>query len=219
MKTDLPPDLRARVLAAAAASPAPARASVQRATLAALGIGMAALLVVFFALGGADTTTRPPAFLATTFGGWVAIAGVATWLGLGRGGKMLGRSGAVLVTAALATGPGLLAWMLVGTSMWPGTLGYDVPLRGHLVCLAFVTAMAIGPFLALVAIRRASDPVHPRATGMALGAVAGAWAGVMGDLHCPVSDALHVGVGHVLPVLVFGAVGALLGRRVFGVRG
>jgi len=218
MKMDLPPDLRARILSAAQARPAPARAAVERATLATLGGGLAAMALVFLAFGGADMTTRPPAFLAMTFGGWVAIAAVATWLGVARGGKMLGRNAAVLVVAALVTGPCLIAWMLVGTTMWPGTLGYDVPLRGHLVCLGFVTTMAVGPFLALAAVRRKSDPVHPQATGLALGAVAGAWAGVMGDLHCPVSDVVHVGVGHVLPVLVFAALGALLGRRVFGVR-
>ncbi len=214
----LPPQLRARVLAAAQSRPAPARAAVTRATLVALGVGVAALLLVFFALGGADTKTRPPAFLAMTSGGWVAIAAAATWIGAARGGSTLGRSGALLLAAALATGPGLLAWMLVGTSLWPGTIGYHAPMRAHLVCLAIVAAMATGPFLALAAIRRASDPVHPRATGAALGAVAGAWAGVMGDLHCPVSDALHVAIGHVAPVLIFAAVGALVGRRVFGLR-
>jgi hypothetical protein len=216
MKSELPADLRARVLAAAVVKPAPTRAAVQRTTLTALGVGVAALLGVFFACGGADMETRPPAFLAMTFGGWAVIAAVATWIGAARGGKMLGRSGAILVVATLATGPGLMAWMLLGTSMWPGTVGYDAPLPAHLACLAFVAAMAVGPFVALTLIRRGSDPVHPRATGAALGAVAGAWAGVMGDLHCPVSDALHVGVSHVLPVLLFAAVGVLLGRRVFG---
>ena len=216
MKTELPADLRARVLSAAQASPAPARAAVQRGTLVTLLVGVAALLVVF-AVGGADLKTRPPAFVAMTAGGWALIAAAATWAGVARGGKMLGRSAAILVLAALVIGPSFMAWMLLGTTMWPGTLGYDAPLRAHLVCLAFVCAMAIGPFLALAVMRRASDPVHPRATGAALGAVAGAWAGVMGDLHCPVSDAIHVGIGHVLPVVLFAIVGALVGRRVLGI--
>ena len=38
------------------------------------------------------------------------------------------------------------------------------------------------------------------------------------DLHCPVSDGIHVVMAHVLPVVIFAAAGALLGRRVLGVR-
>jgi hypothetical protein len=216
MKPELPADLRSRVLAAAKASPAPARAAVQRGTALALVLGAVALVFVFLFFGGADLKTRPPAFLAMTLAGWTAIAALTTWVGAARGGNMLGRSTSLLVAAIVATGPGLMLWMHLGTSMWPGTLGYDAPLRAHLVCLSFVAAMALGPFVALAVVRRHSDPVHPRVTGAALGAVAGAWAGVMGDLHCPVSDAVHVGIGHVLPVLLFALVGWLAGRRVFG---
>lgn len=216
MKPELPKGLRSRVLAAAKASPAPPRAAVQRGTALAMLLGMASLVAVFFFFGGADLKTRPPAFLAMTAAGWAAIAAATTWAGAARGGSMLGRSTGLLVAAILATGPGLMLWMHLGTSMWPGTLGYDAPLRAHLVCLGFVAAMALGPFVALAVVRRGSDPVHPRVTGAALGAVAGAWAGVMGDLHCPVSDAVHVGIGHILPLVIFALVGWVAGRRVFG---
>ena len=219
MKADLPtPDLRARVLEAARARPSPPRAEVRRSTFVSLLFGFAALAVVFFSLGGADLRTRPPSFLAMTLAGWVAIAAVATWAGAWRGRSMLGRKTELLVGAAVATGPGLFAWMLLGTSMWPGTLGYRTSLAAHFVCFAMVVAMTIGPFLAFAYVRRATDPVHPRATGAALGAVAAAWAGVMVDLHCPVSEAIHVSIGHVLPIVVFAILGALVGRRVFGVR-
>jgi hypothetical protein len=213
-----PPDLRARVLEDAKRSPSPPRAVVQRTTAATLAVGFAVVVLVFGAIGGADLTTRPPEFLVLTLVGWTSIAVLATWGGFGRGRSMLGRSLNILVVVALVTAPGLLAWMLLGTSMYPGTLGYPTTLRVHLVCFASTATLAIGPFAALALVRRASDPVHPRASGAALGAAAGAWAGVMIDLHCPVSDTMHVAMAHVLPVIVFAVVGALLGRRVLGVR-
>jgi hypothetical protein len=36
------------------------------------------------------------------------------------------------------------------------------------------------------------------------------------DLHCPVSDTMHVALGHALPVVLLAALGALVGRRVLG---
>ena len=38
------------------------------------------------------------------------------------------------------------------------------------------------------------------------------------NLHCPVSDAMHVAMAHILPVVVFALAGALVGRRVLGLR-
>src|SRR5262249_19427774 len=156
-------------------------------------------VVVFAAIGGADFSTRPVPFLILTLVGWGAIALLATLGGVGRGGSMLGRSARVLVVVALVTGPGLLAWMMLRTSMYRGTSGFPASLRLHLACFVSPALMAVGPFAALVVVRRGSDPVHPRASGAALGAVAGAWAGVMIDLHCPVSDTLHVAMAHLVP--------------------
>jgi hypothetical protein len=214
----LDPELRGRVLADAKNVPSPGRAAVVRSNAATLAIGAAVVLVVFALIGGADMTTRPREFLALTLFGWTAIALLATWAGFGRGRSMLGRSAYVLLTVALVTGPGLLLWMMMGTSMYPGAVGYPASLRVHLACFLSTALMAIGPFAALAAVRRGSDPRHPRASGAALGATAGAWAGVMIDLHCPVSDSMHVAMAHVLPVLLFAAAGALIGRRVLGVR-
>jgi hypothetical protein len=38
------------------------------------------------------------------------------------------------------------------------------------------------------------------------------------DLHCELTDPRHVLVGHVLPVVVFAALGALVGRSSLAVR-
>jgi hypothetical protein len=212
----LPAALRAKVLAAARAAPSPARPAVQRAAIATVALGFAALALVFAFVGGADLTTRPPAFLATTLIGWGVLAIAATWGGATRGRSMLGRSAPVLGLVALATGPAFLAWMIVGTMLWPGALGFTPTPRLHVACFAATLAMALGPLVALAIVRRGGDPRHPRASGAALGAVAGAWAGLMIDLHCPVSDALHVTLGHVVPIVALAAVGAILGKRVLG---
>ena len=50
-----------------------------------------------------------------------------------------------------------------------------------------------------------------------MGAAAGAWGGVMIDLHCEIAHEMHVALAHVLPVVVLAAVGAIVGRRVLGI--
>ena len=71
---------------------------------------------------------------------------------------------------------------------------------------------------AFLFLRRGSDPVHPRASGAALGAAAGAWASVLIHLHCPVAATDHVLLGHLAPVLFLSLAGVLVGRRLLGVR-
>jgi hypothetical protein len=68
------------------------------------------------------------------------------------------------------------------------------------------------PLLALIVPRRGTDPVHPVFTGAALGMTAGAWTAMMAYLRCPHAVSLHCIVAHVVPMLVFAFVGALLGR-------
>jgi hypothetical protein len=106
---------------------------------------------------------------------------------------------------------------MVGTSMWP-----DAPVAAsfaaHATCFVFTALFALAPFAAFFAVRRGSDPVHPRATGAAMGAAAGAWGGVLIDLHCAASNAEHIAFGHVLPVAMLAGVGAAIGARVLGLR-
>jgi hypothetical protein len=153
--------------------------------------------------------------VASTAAGWFALALAAT-LGVTRRRSMLGRSRAELLVLPLALPFALLgsyaSWLL----RWP--VAGEVPVTRGLVCLVFTLAMAMAPFALFVRARRDSDPVHPCATGAAIGAMAGAWASVLIDLHCECADLLHVTLGHVLPVAVLAAVGAIVGRRVIGMR-
>ena len=72
--------------------------------------------------------------------------------------------------------------------------------------------MALGPFAAMVFVLRGTEPSHPRALGMSLGVVAAGAAWVFTDLWCPVAWPLHLLLGHVLPILLFAALGAGVGR-------
>jgi hypothetical protein len=48
--------------------------------------------------------------------------------------------------------------------------------------------------------------------------VAGAWGAVVHFPFCECTSPLHMALGHVLPVVVLAAIGALVGDRVLGVR-
>jgi len=217
MSPALPPDLRARVLAAARAEPSPTRAQTRRRAAIALAAGAAAALLgvpVF----GVETTLRPHALVVTTVVGWGLIALAYTLAALARGRAMLGLPRAALVTLAIAAAPLLFGWAV----MWTHVFGASEITTGspvHFRCFAATLLLAAGPFIAFAAVRRGTDPVHPIATGALLGAAAGAWGSVMIDLHCPVSTTAHIAFGHVLPALALAIAGAAIGARILGVRG
>jgi hypothetical protein len=37
-------------------------------------------------------------------------------------------------------------------------------------------------------------------------------------MHCPLGQPMHVALAHVAPVVIYAAIGALVGSRLFGVR-
>lgn len=77
-------------------------------------------------------------------------------------------------------------------------------------------ALAVG-LIALGAFGFSLRRAVPAAQGFraaALGAAAGAWAGIALFLQCPAKDELHLLVGHSLPVAAFALLGALALPRV-----
>ncbi len=210
-----PPDLRARILEAARHEAAPTRDVAERSATIAVVSGYAIAVVLMLVTGGPETTRRPPELLVATALGWASIALAAAWGAYGRGRSMLGRATSILGTLALVTGPLLLGWAMM-TSAWPEAQLRQGTMRIHVACFAFTMMYALAPLVGLSIARRGTDPVHPRATGAALGAAAGAWGSVMIDLHCPLSGTMHVALAHVLPVVVLAALGAWAGRRIVG---
>ena len=116
--------------------------------------------------------------------------------------------------------PGLLAWVAGFDAKFPEAV-FPCPFAHGCKCLVLTLLLAAAPLAALVFSRRASDPVHPRATGAALGAAAGAWAAVAIDLRCAYGTLEHVAFGHALPVVLLAALGAWLGGRAvaLGIKG
>lgn len=219
-------ELRARVLAAAAAEASPTRAAVRRrnqrlsVVAAATAIGAFAVFAALMSdshllrLGGEVApqlrVDRSLGLVVTTVSGAVAVAAAAVWLALGRGGSMLGRSRRALLYGGLMVPAGLLAWK-VGASLAFGADMVPWPERPGERCLALTLLVAAGPLLAFLAVRGRA-PAWPGLNGAMIGCAAGACAWVAVDLWCPVSYVPHLLLGHVLPLVVLAGVGGVLGR-------
>jgi hypothetical protein len=225
-------ELRARVLAAAAAEPSPTRAAVSRRNkfmgmiAAASGIGAFVMFAVFMSesqllrLGGEvvprQSLERPVWLVAATVGGALGVAATALWLALGRGRSMLGRSRRRLLYGGVLIPVSLLAWK-IGCSIVFGDAMVAWPERPGERCLALTLLVAAGPLLSFLAIRRRA-PVQPALTGAVTGVAAGACAWIAVDLWCPVAYVPHLLLGHVLPLFVLAGAGALLGQALLSLR-
>jgi hypothetical protein len=221
-------ELRAWVLAAAAAEPAPTRAAVKRRNIlismlaAASGVGAFVIFALLTSqgqlvrLGGEVTPQRSVWLVVTTAGGALGVAAIALWFALCRGRSMLGRSGSGLLYGIALIPLGLFAWK-VGCSLAFGQPMVEWPERAGLRCLSLSLLVAAGPLLAFLAARR-SAPVHPALNGAALGVASGACAWVALDLWCPVAFVPHLLLGHVLPLCILAGTGALLGQALLSLR-
>jgi hypothetical protein len=216
-------ELRARVLAEVARTPAPTRAEYKRRIMLVAAIGAIATVVLFMGMGGLNPGARPVEMMAFTAGFGLVAAAVLTRLSsAGAGGwggsSMLGRSRPVLLTAIVVTAPLLAVAALCTTLAWPEAAGEHVEGGAHLACGAISVFQGALPLLALFIPKRGTDPVHPAITGAALGMTAGAWTVVMAYLRCPHAAAMHCVLAHVVPTLILTALGAVLGWRLLGVR-
>jgi hypothetical protein len=213
----LAPDLKHRILTAAASEASPTRKQrVARSAILAVS-SLAIPLLLFTLVGGARIGPRPLGLIAMTALGTAAIAVAALFEAVGRGTSMLGRSRRRLLGTALVVPVAFLIWKVAASSSVPHMLD-PWPDRSGMRCFALTALFAIWPLVALGWERRSSDPVHPRALGLALGVAAAAAAAVLVDLWCPVGYVPHLLTGHVAPMLMLGGLGALMGGRVLGVR-
>jgi len=225
-------ELRARVLAAAAAEPSPTRAAVSRRNIliavvaAASGIGAFMIFAQYMSeshmlrLGGEvvpqHSLERSVGLVAATVGGALGVAAMALWLALGRGRSMLGRSRRWLLYGGVLIPVSLLAWK-VGCSVAFGDAMVPWPERPGERCLALTLLVAAGPLLSFLAIRRRA-PVQPALNGAVMGFAAGACAWIAVDAWCPVAYVPHLLLGHVLPLFVLAGAGALLGQMLLTLR-
>lgn len=208
------PELRARVLENVRSAPRPPRRhSVKRVVAPFVVATLVAITLLEVSGGARHADGRPaPSGAAVALGG-ALIAAAATWFSVRRRRSMLGPPSAVLWAVIIATPLLVAAW----TIAWHVT--YADPFE-RLGVRCFALSMLSAPWfmVALLNARRHLDPARPRVLGAALGTVAGAWAGVMVVLWCPLADPGHVIRGHLTPFVVLSVIGAWLGQRVFAVR-
>jgi hypothetical protein len=245
-------ELRSRVLEAVRREPAPPRPIKARRHALLIALGFAAAGGIALIRRGLDRTTRLPlpagtgrrlwhvvaegaprtqghlrGYVVTLEVLWVLVAIGATWVGIGRGRSMLGRSAASkLAVAALTPVALIVTWLVVAlawletviAAAWFEVLNDTADVQFNTSCALMSIVYAIGPLIAFFAIRHRRDPSSPRQSGAAIGAVAGAWGAVVHFPFCQCTSPLHLVLGHVLPVVVLAVVGALVGDRVLGLR-
>ncbi len=219
----LPATLRSRVRAEIARTPAPTISNARARMVAALAtvpvltaaiVLIASEVVYGHAAMGLVVAAQSTSRLLLMFVLITALAIVSTLVALWRGSSGMG-AGVVLLTlvagciapiyAALVL-PNPVheaqAQMLVDISPW-GTRCFAIA--------ALVSTIALASFA--TALHRAV-PVAGRLRGAALGAAAGAWAGLALFAFCPSGDQPHLLVGHVMPIVVFTLIGTLALSRV-----
>jgi len=214
----LPPDIKSRILLAAQATPSTTRPTSRAYTWLVAPASVIAAASLFFAFDGTEHRIGQASwyYVATTVG-WSAVAVLSMWGALARGRSALGRPRALLLAITVAT-PAVLFAFMFGLALMRPEITLVHPEKLGKVCLPLTLAGAAFPLVALVLARRGSDPVHPVATGAALGAACGASSGVMVEMWCPVATARHIAFGHILPIILLTLLGAVLGARFIAMR-
>jgi hypothetical protein len=211
-------ELKERVLEAVRRTPSPLRSEAQHEARRVLLATIAVAATLFFAVDGVHHSLgRPHWFLAASLGLWGAVALLAlraAW----RGGVTFGSGSLTSLATVIVGAPAVLLFASLLLSRWDPALMRLHSEQRSLHCFALTLAAAACPLVGLSMARRSSDPMHPVASGSALGVACGACAGVMVDLWCPVAAPRHVLVGHILPMGVLALFGAALGARVIAMR-
>ena len=204
------------VLAGIAATPSPGIRTAHRMWIA-ISIACAATLLIVIAASqlvygewaaGLSVAVDSRSSMVAVGAATLLLASVATLASVWRN-----RGGFGLPNAALAA---LAVLMAPVYAMFAVLFAQHVPSGDVVVspwgarCLAI--AALVGT-IALVAFGWALRRAAPEATGgraAAVGACAGAWAGVAVFFFCPSADQPHLLLGHVLPVAILTIAGALL---------
>jgi hypothetical protein len=201
--------LKARILAAAAATPSPTRHQGRRALRFVLVASIAAGVAFFELAGGlALASDRPLVLTVRLADGWALASAALTWLAA-RFGTPLVRSAEILRAACITAPAALVLWAAHFHGAYP-----DPPTEGAWACIITSLACAATPLAGVLWARRGSEARHPATLGAVIGAACGAWAGVLALLRCPQTGPFHVLLAHALPLVIATLVGALAGARV-----
>lgn len=213
-----PAELKERVLASVRQAPSPLRSAARRESRGVLVAAFAVAVMLFFAVDGMHHAQGRPA--------WVVAASVALWAVVAvcalraawRGGVAFGAGSITSLATAVVAPPALLLAASLAFVRIDPELALLHSERIGLKCFGMILAAAACPLVGLSRARRSSDPLHPVASGAALGVASGVCGGVMVGLWCPVAAPMHVLVGHILPMGALALIGGALGARVIAMR-
>jgi hypothetical protein len=208
---------RARLLAELQQQPSPTRRDRQLRNLLLLMSAVVVPLVVWWQYGGVRIQSRPTWYVVGTSVGWTIVAAWAVWGSLSPGPTMLGRSRRWMRWVVVLTPTVLFLWML-GWDFVDADRLEPWPERWGKKCLNLTMLLGAWPLLALLLMRRGSEPLHPGTRGAAIGAAVGCSTGVLIDLWCPITDPMHMLLGHILPLVILILAGLLLGRWLLRMR-
>jgi hypothetical protein len=204
------PELKQLVLAAARNRPSRTRAQGRLFTRIAYAVAGLAAVGAFEAWGGlAHSAGRPLRYTLAIAAGCTAIAVLATRCSIARSKALAGRPLGGLLLVVLAAPIATLLWMWA----WHGTYLEPFARTGYR-CLAQGLSTGAVLLATTLMLRKRMLANNAAATGAAMGAASAALAGVFVALWCPLTNAPHVVVGHVAPILALSCIGAALGHAV-----
>jgi hypothetical protein len=191
-------------------------------TAAVIGVPLIAAMVVLvasqlvyhrYAVGLDVDSARATKLLLTLVALVVTTAGatlVAVWRG---------RSGFGLGAVSLALAAALVPPVYAALTLIQPLHVADDAIRNVVIspwgvrCALIAGVVGLAAIAAFTAALRRAAPAASRLRGAAIGAAAGAWAGLSVFAFCPSGDQQHLIAGHIVPMLVLIAIGALLSPR------
>jgi hypothetical protein len=165
-----------------------------------------------------DLGGLPMAWMIAYTAAWLLSFLVITWLVLVPGPGRVMPSWRHAGIGAVVASIGFVAAGLLFHRHAPGLSVVPEPslanLLAHSGCLQRGTLTALVPVGFTALLLRGSVPVGSRWAGAGVGAAGGSLGGLILHLHCPIADALHLGVIHGGVVVIGVVVGALAVPRI-----
>ena len=219
---DPPHALHDRIRARIAGSPAPTLRTRSRVIAAIVAVPAIAALVVWTASRlvyhqlavGLDVDDPYATRLSLTLLALVAMTAGATVVALWRGRSGFGVGAVALAIVAALVAPVFAALTLIRPLHVDDDAVRNVVISPWGVrCAVIAAIVGLAAMMAFTAALRRAAPVATRLRGTAIGAAAGAWAGLAVFVFCPSGDQQHLIAGHLVPMIVLIAIGALLSPR------
>lgn len=171
-----------------------------------------------------DLAALPRPWLISYVGAWAASFVILAWgTQVPRRGHMMPRSG-LFGRLGVAAGLGFIAVGLAAARSVPELSFTYEPTPGNILahsyyCVVVGTIVASMPIVLLGLMLRGTSPSGTGWLGMAAGAAGGSLGGLLLHMHCPISNATHLGFVHGGVVLLAGGLGALVVPRLARRRG